>query len=57
MARAFGLRATKSETVTTLRKIWTGDVYNCGIAEWVKNLRQHNPIDLEIVKRPEAGDE
>lgn len=28
---------------------------NGGIAEWVRNLRQRNRIELEIVKRPEGA--
>jgi putative transposase len=37
---------------TKLRKIWADSIYNGGIAEWVRNLRRRNRIDLEIVKRP-----
>jgi len=37
-----------------LRKIWADSIYNGGIAEWVRNLRQRNRLDLEIVKRPEG---
>ena len=35
-----------------LRKIWADSIYNGGIAEWVRDLRHRNRIDLEIVKRP-----
>ena len=35
-----------------LRKIWADSIYNGGIAEWIRNLRRRNRIDLEIVKRP-----
>jgi putative transposase len=38
-----------------LRKIWADSIYNGGIAEWVRALRQRNRIDLEIVKRPEGA--
>jgi len=34
-----------------LRKIWADSIYNGGIAEWIRNLRRRNRIDLEIVKR------
>jgi putative transposase len=37
-----------------LRKIWADSIYNGGIAEWVRNLRRRNRLDLEIVKRPEG---
>jgi putative transposase len=37
-----------------LRKIWVDSIYNGGIAEWVRDLRQRNRIELEIVKRPEG---
>jgi putative transposase len=37
-----------------LRKIWVDSIYNDGIAQWVRNLRQRNRIELEIVKRPEG---
>jgi putative transposase len=37
-----------------LRKIWVDSIYNGGIAEWVRNLRRRNRIELEIVKRPEG---
>jgi putative transposase len=37
-----------------LRKIWADSIYNGGIAEWVRNLRRCNRIELEIVKRPEG---
>ncbi len=37
-----------------LRKIWADSIYNGGIAEWVRNLRRRNRIELEIVKRPEG---
>jgi putative transposase len=37
-----------------LRKIWADSIYNGGIAEWVRNLRQRNRIELELVKRPEG---
>lgn len=40
---------------TKLRKIWVDSIYNGGIAEWVRNLRQRNRIELEIVKRPEGA--
>jgi putative transposase len=40
---------------TKLRKIWADSIYKGGIAEWVRNLRQRNRIDLEIVKRPEGA--
>jgi len=40
---------------TKLRKIWVDSIYNGGIAEWVRALRQRNRIDLEIVKRPEGA--
>jgi putative transposase len=35
-----------------LRKIWADNIYNGGIAEWVRNIRRRNRIELEIVKRP-----
>jgi len=35
-----------------LRKIWADSIYNSGIAEWVRDLRQRNRIALELVKRP-----
>jgi putative transposase len=37
-----------------LRKIWADSIYNGGIAEWVRNLRRRNRIELEVVKRPEG---
>jgi len=37
-----------------LRKIWADSIYNGGIAEWARNLRRRNRIELEIVKRPEG---
>lgn len=37
-----------------LRKIWADSIYNGGIAEWVRDLRRRNRIELEIVKRPEG---
>jgi len=37
-----------------LRKSWADSIYNGGIAEGVRNLRQRNRIELEIVKRPEG---
>lgn len=37
-----------------LRKIWADSIYNGGIAEWVRDLRRRNRIDLEIVKRPDG---
>ena len=40
---------------TKLRKIWADSIYNGGIAEWVRALRQRNRIDLEIVKRTEGA--
>lgn len=39
---------------SNLRKIWVDSIYNGGIAEWVRNLRRRNRIELEIVKRPEG---
>ena len=38
-----------------LRKIWADSIYNGGIAEWIRNLRRRNRIDLEIVKRPASA--
>jgi putative transposase len=38
-----------------LRKIWADGIYNGGIAEWVRDLRQRSRINLEIVKRPEGA--
>lgn len=37
-----------------LRKIWADSIYNGGLAEWVRDLRRRNRIELEIVKRPEG---
>jgi len=39
---------------TKPRKICADCAYNGGIAEWVRNLRQRNPVGLEIVKCPEG---
>ena len=36
---------------TRLRKIWADSVYNSGLAEWIRNLRTRNRIELELVKR------
>ncbi len=35
-----------------LRKIWADSIYNGGIAEWLRDLRQRQRIELESVKRP-----
>jgi putative transposase len=37
-----------------LRKICADSIYNGGIAEWVRNLRRRNRIEMEIVRRPEG---
>lgn len=37
-----------------LRKIWADSIYNGGIAEWLRDLRHRNRIELEIVKRLEG---
>jgi putative transposase len=37
-----------------LRKIWADSIYNSGLAEWIRNLRRRNRIELEIVKRPDG---
>jgi putative transposase len=34
-----------------LRKIWADGIYNGGIAEWIRNLRCRNRIELEVIKR------
>jgi hypothetical protein len=50
-----GARAVLAPLVnrfSKLRKIWADNIYNGGIAEWVRNLRRRNRIELEIVKRP-----
>jgi putative transposase len=52
-----GARAVLAPLVnrfSKLRKIWADNIYNGGIAEWVRNLRRRNRIELEIVKRPEG---
>lgn len=43
--------APLAKRFSKLRKIWADGIYNGGIAEWVKNLRRRNRIELEIVKR------
>ena len=50
-----GTRAVLAPLVnrfSKLRKIWADSIYNSGIAEWVRDLRQRNRIALELVKRP-----
>jgi putative transposase len=36
---------------TRLRKIWADGIYTGNLAQWVWNLRTHNRIDFEMVKR------
>jgi len=43
--------ASLGHCFTRLRKIWADGAYNSGLVEWVKNLRNRNRIDLELVKR------
>jgi putative transposase len=43
-----------ANSFTKLRKIWADSIYNGGIAEWVRDLRPRNRLELEIVKRPEG---
>ncbi len=37
-----------------LRKVWADSGEGGGIAQWVRNLRRRNRIELEIAKRPEG---
>ena len=37
-----------------LRKIWADAIYNGGVAEWVKALRERRRIDFEVVKRADG---
>jgi putative transposase len=46
--------APLANSFSKLRKIWVDSIYNGGIAEWVRNLRPRNRLELEIVKRPEG---
>ena len=48
------LLAPLAHRFSKLRKIWADSIYNGGIAEWVRDLRKRNRIELEIVKRPEG---
>lgn len=48
---ARSLLAPLANRLSKLRKIWADSIYNGGIAEWVRNLRHRNRIELEIVKR------
>ena len=43
--------APSARRFSKLRKIWDDSIYNGGVAEWVRNLRRRNRIELEIVKR------
>lgn len=43
--------APLAHALTKLRKIWADGIYTGGLAEWIKNLRSRNRIELEIVKR------
>jgi putative transposase len=46
--------APLAHAFTRLRKIWANSIYAAAWVEWVRNLRRHNRIDLEIVKRSDA---
>ena len=43
--------ARLAHSFTRLRKIWADGIYNGDLAEWVRNLRTRNRIELELVKR------
>jgi putative transposase len=47
--------APLAQAFTKLRKIWADSIYAGALVEWVRNLRRHNRIDLEIVKRSDEG--
>jgi transposase len=46
--------APLAHAFTKLRKIGADSIYAGALVEWVRNLRRHNRIDLEIVKRSEG---
>jgi putative transposase len=43
--------APLAHAFTRLRKIWADGIYNGDLAEWLRNLRTRNRIELELVKR------
>ena len=43
--------APLAHAMTKLRKIWADGIYTGGLAEWLRDLRARNRIELEIVKR------
>jgi putative transposase len=43
--------APLAHALTKLRKIWADGIYTGALAEWLKNLRSRNRVELEIVKR------
>jgi putative transposase len=43
--------APLSHALTKLRRIWADGIYTGGLAQWVRDLRSRNRLELEIVKR------